>query len=390
MSKPKLASAASVRLETMFSRIYSSVLAVLQVEVILNVVFQAQFLGIGNSWAAALTTIPIVGMVFRSWRRGSLGLWPYLHGGFVVIVIWSWPALVVDPTQLPEGFQAWIWWLVGTATISMGVVNPRWLGWVYLVVASASWFLLDTSISGGSEAWDVALQDSIYVFLLGGVVSSLVRLTRDAATRADEANSIAIARAVEQAQTDAVERERQRIDALVHDRVLNTLLVAAKANSEADYQAASTAAAEAVASLEAAVTEPETAAGVTTLGLYRSLRKAALRASEQIEVEIVSAGLEELPAEIAQSVTEATLQAIDNALRHSEASEIRLVLGSQEVSGILVQVIDNGKGFNPERLPKDRLGVRTSIQARMISLGGQAKISSDVGNGTTVELRWSR
>lgn len=390
MSKPKLASAASVRLETMFSRIYSSVLAVLQVEVILNVVFQAQFLGFGNSWVAALTTIPIVGMVFRSWRRGSLGLWPYLHGGLVVIVIWSWPALVVDPTQLPEGFQAWIWWLVGTATISMGVVNPRWLGWVYLVVASASWFLLDTSIYGGSEAWDVALQDSIYVFLLGGVVSSLVRLTRDAAKRADDANSIAIARAVEQAQTDAVERERQRIDALVHDRVLNTLLVAAKANSEADYQAASTAAAEAVASLEAAVTEPESAAGVTTLGLYRSLRKAALRASEQIEVEIVSAGLEELPAEIAQSVTEATLQAIDNALRHSEASEIRLVLGSQEVSGILVQVIDNGKGFNPERLPKDRLGVRTSIQARMISLGGQAKISSEVGNGTTVELRWSR
>lgn len=390
MSKPKLASAASVRLETMFSRIYSSVLAVLQVEVILNVVFQAQFLGFGNSWVAALTTIPIVGMVFRSWRRGSLGLWPYLHGGLVVIVIWSWPALVVDPTQLPEGFQAWIWWLVGTATISMGVVNPRWLGWVYLVVASASWFLLDTSIYGGSEAWDVALQDSIYVFLLGGVVSSLVRLTRDAAKRADDANSIAIARAVEQAQTDAVERERQRIDALVHDRVLNTLLVAAKANSEADYQAASTAAAEAVASLEAAVTEPESAAGVTTLGLYRSLRKAALRASEQIEVEIVSAGLEELPAEIAQSVTEATLQAIDNALRHSEASEIRLVLGSQEVSGILVQVIDNGKGFNPERLPKDRLGVRTSIQARMMSLGGQAKISSEVGNGTTVELRWSR
>jgi signal transduction histidine kinase len=390
VSKPKLASAASVRLETMFSRIYSSVLAVLQVEVILNVVFQAQFLGFANSWVAALTTIPIVGMVFRSWRRGSLGLWPYLHGGLVVLVMWSWPALVVDPTQLPEGFQAWIWWLVGTATISMGVVNPRWLGWVYLVVASASWFLLDTSISGGSEAWDVALQDSIYVFLLGGAVSSLVRLTRDAAKRADDANSIAIARAVEQAQTDAVERERQRIDALVHDRVLNTLLVAAKANSEADYQAASTAAAEAVASLEAAVTEPESAAGVTTLGLYRSLRKAALRASEQIDVEIVSAGLEELPAEIAQSVTEATLQAIDNALRHAEASEIRLVLGSQEASGILVQVIDNGKGFNPERLPKDRLGVRTSIQARMISLGGQAKISSEVGNGTTVELRWSR
>ncbi len=390
MSQPKLASAASVRLETMFSRIYSSVLAVLHVEVILNVVFQAQYLGLGKAWVAAYVTVPIVGMVIRSWRRGNLGWWPYVHGATVLIAMLRWPSLVVDPAALPEGFQAWVWWLVGTATISMGVVNPRWLGWVYLVVASTSWYLLDTSIYGGSGDWEIALQDSIYVFLLGGTVSSLVRLTREGAKRADEANSISIAKAVEQAQIDATERERQRIDALVHDRVLNTLLVAAKANSPADYQAASTAAAEAVASLESAATEQESSSGVTTLGLYRSLRKAALRASHDISVEIVSAGLEEIPSEIAQSLTEATLQAIDNALRHSAASRIRLILGHPDAAGIAIQVNDDGKGFNLERLPKDRLGIRTSIQARIESVGGSAKISSEVGEGTTVELRWSR
>jgi signal transduction histidine kinase len=272
----------------------------------------------------------------------------------------------------------------------MGVVNPRWLGWVYLVVASVSWYWLDTSIYGGSGEWAVALQDSVYVFLLGGAVSSLVRLTREGARRADEANSIAIARAVEQAQTDAAERERQRIDALVHDKVLNTLLVAAKAKSPAEYQAASIAAAEAVASLESAASEPEAASLVTTLGLYRSLRKAALRASSEISVEIVSAGLEEIPAEIAQSVTEATLQAIDNSLRHSGSATIRVVLGHPETAGLFVQVSDDGKGFSPERLAKDRLGIRTSIQARMHSVGGSAKIFSEVGVGTTVELRWSR
>ncbi len=390
MSQPKLASAASVRLETMFSRIYSSVLAVLHVEVILNVVFQAQYLGLGKAWVATYVTLPIVGMVIRSWRRGNLGWWPYIHGITVLIAMLRWPSLVVDPAALPEGFQAWVWWLVGTATISMGIVNPRWLGWVYLVVASTGWYLLDTSFYGGSGDWEIALQDSIYVFLLGGTVSSLVRLTREGAKRADEANSISIAKAVEQAQIDATERERQRIDALVHDRVLNTLLVAAKANSPADYQAASTAAAEAVASLESAATEQESSSGVTTLGLYRSLRKAALRASHDISVEIVSAGLEEIPSEIAQSITEATLQAIDNALRHSAASRIRLILGHPDAAGIAIQVNDDGKGFNLERLPKDRLGIRASIQARIESVGGSAKISSEVGEGTTVELRWSR
>ncbi len=172
MSQPKLASAASVRLETMFSRIYSSVLAVLHVEVILNVVFQAQYLGLGKAWVATYVTVPIVGMVIRSWRRGNLGWWPYIHGITVLIAMLRWPSLVVDPAALPEGFQAWVWWLVGTATISMGIVNPRWLGWVYLVVASTGWYLLDTSIYGGSGDWEIALQDSIYVFLLGGAVSS--------------------------------------------------------------------------------------------------------------------------------------------------------------------------------------------------------------------------
>jgi signal transduction histidine kinase len=234
------------------------------------------------------------------------------------------------------------------------------------------------------------MQNSVYVLLLGGAVSSLVRLSREGARRADEANSIAIANAVQQAQTDAIERERQRIDALVHDHVLNTLLVAARAASEADQRSAAQAATEAIASLESAVTEQDSEIKVTVLGLYRSLRKAALRASSDVQVEIISAGLEEISVEIAQSVTEATLQAIDNALRHSNAKQIQLTLGQPEGEGIFVQVKDNGKGFNLDRLPKDRLGVRTSIQARMNSVGGQAEISSEIGVGTTVELRWSK
>lgn len=374
----------------MFSRIYSTVLAVLQIEVIANAIFQSQYLGLGRWWVLLYVTVPIIGMVFHSWLRGSLGFWPYLHGATVLFAMLRWPLLVNDPALLPDNFQAWIWWMVGTATISMGVANQRWLGLVYLVVATVAWYLLDTSIFGGSEDPNRAMQDAIYVFLLGGAVSSLVRLTRDGAKRADDANSTAIAIAVEQAQIDATERERQRMDALVHDRVLNTLIVAAKAVTPQDHKAVASAAADAIASLEAANLEEEINARVTTLGLYRSLRKAAFRASTGIEVEIVSAGLQEIPSEIAQTITEATLQAIDNAIRHSGASHIRVMLGESETTGLFVQVKDNGKGFNLERLPKDRLGIRSSIQARMQLIGGQAKISTKIGAGTTVELRWSK
>ncbi len=390
MSQPKLASSASVRLETMFSRIYSSLLAVLHIEVIANAAFQSMYLR-PNSWLLLLiVTLPIAGMVLHSWLRGKLGFWAYLHGVTVLMAIWFWPSLVLDAYELPSDFQAWVWWLVGTATISMGVANPRWLGWAYLVIASASWFILDTSLYGGLGDLGVALQDSVYVFLLGGAVSALVRLTRDGAKRADEANSVAIAKAVEQAQIDATERERQRIDALVHDRVLNTLLLAAKAVSETDQAAAARAANEAIVNLESAANEQDTNSNVTILGLYRSLRKAALRASEAIEVEIVSAGLEQLPSEVAQAITEATLQAIDNALSHAQAGVTRVILGHSGASGVLVRVVDDGRGFNPERLPKDRLGIRTSIEARMRLVGGVASVISKPGAGTTVELRWPK
>jgi signal transduction histidine kinase len=390
LAKPQLSSAASVRLETMFSRIYAAVLAVLQVEVIANAIFQLPYLGLEKWWVLLYVTVPIIGMNFSAWIRGSFGFWAYLHGATVLLAMWRWPLLVVDPTLLPENFQAWVWWLVGTATISMGVVKPLWLGLVYLVVASASWYWLDTSVAGGSGDSAVALQDSIYVFLLGGAVSSLIRLTREGAKRADEANSIAIQSAIEQAQVDAAERERQRIDALVHDRILNTLLVAAKAKSEQEQIAAATAATEAIASLEAAANDQEINSRVTTLGLYRSLRKAAFRASTEIEVEILSAGLEEIPADIAQTITEAALQAIDNAVRHSQASQIRLRLGSATLSGLVIEVSDNGLGFTPERLPKDRLGISTSIKARMELIGGEAQVLSEPGAGTTVMLRWAK
>ncbi|MEY4558892.1 MAG: hypothetical protein RL024_1050 [Actinomycetota bacterium] len=390
MSKPLLSSAASVRLETMFSRIYAAVVAVLQVEVIANAIFQAPYLGVGKWWVVIYVTLPIIGMNVWAWLRGSLGFWAYLHGATVLIALWRWQTLVVDPNLLPENFQAWVWWLVGTATITMGVAKPLWLGALYLVAASASWFYLDTSVAGGSGDPAIALQDSVYVFLLGGAVSSLIRLTREGARRADEANSIAIAFAIEQAQIDAAERERQRIDALVHDRVLNTLLVAANAKSIQEQQAVATLAIEAIASLESAVSDQEYESRVTTLGLYRSLRKAAFRTSHDIEVEILSAGLEEIPAEIAQTITESALQAMDNAVRHSKANRIELRLGSPTLAGLVVEVKDNGTGFSPERLPKDRLGISTSIKARMDLIGGEAQVSSSPGNGTTVLLRWAK
>ena len=51
---------------------------------------------------------------------------------------------------------------------------------------------------------------------------------------------------------------------------------------------------------------------------------------------------------------------------------------------------DRGPGFDPDRLPEDRRGVRESIVGRMQRHGGTATIVSVPGSGTEVVLSIAR
>jgi signal transduction histidine kinase len=214
-------------------------------------------------------------------------------------------------------------------------------------------------------------------------------LVRSGAKRADLENSKAIASAIEQARIDAVERERQRLDALIHDRVLNTLLLASKATSADEKRNTQLLAEQAILSLQEAAQEPRPTPSVTPLGLFRALKKAAQQLLPGIEVQTLGGGSEPLPAAEAQAITEATLQAIDNAARHSKAENVELILDSPATGVIEIQVRDDGVGFRVDRVPRDRIGIKISVFGRMLAIGGEAAIDSNPGNGTRVLLRWS-
>lgn len=53
-----------------------------------------------------------------------------------------------------------------------------------------------------------------------------------------------------------------------------------------------------------------------------------------------------------------------------------------------ILVADDGKGFDTGAVPARRLGIKVSILGRMDSVGGLARIESDGGRGTAVELLW--
>ena len=78
-------------------------------------------------------------------------------------------------------------------------------------------------------------------------------------------------------------------------------------------------------------------------------------------------------------------EALNNAVRHSGASEVRIGLEVADAH-LKISVADNGRGFTAaDGLPgSDGL---VNMQQRMQKLGGHCEVQSEPGKGTTVEFR---
>lgn len=385
-----LASAVSSRLEGQIRKVLSLVLLLSLIELTANALAQQQLLSpFSRLLLGALALITLATFFVSFFPREAD--WIFLgHGLLVLAVLLLWPLLVVDSAVFEPEFKPWIWWGLGFGILSFGLFSHWLVGGLYLTAVSTIWFFLHASEVGGAASWQNALQNASYLFLFGGSIIGMINLVRRGARRADLANSIAITSAIDQARTDAVESERQRLDALIHDRVLNTLLLAAKAQTKSERESAALLATQAISSLRGAIEDHRSTPSVTPLGLFRALRRAALQLLPQIEVRTLAGGSEEIPAAEARAITEATLQAIDNAARHSRAKKFELVLDSPKSGTVEIVISDNGQGFRPERVPRNRIGIRTSVLGRLKAIGGDARIETVPGSGTKVTLRWPK
>jgi signal transduction histidine kinase len=78
---------------------------------------------------------------------------------------------------------------------------------------------------------------------------------------------------------------------------------------------------------------------------------------------------------------------VNNALKHAEAQKIGIVLIAKE-ERLCVQVVDNGKGFQPDQIKGDGKGL-VGIRDRVTSYKGQFEIESEPGKGTDVSIEFS-
>ncbi|WP_349880707.1 ATP-binding protein [Micromonospora sp. HUAS YX12] len=95
-----------------------------------------------------------------------------------------------------------------------------------------------------------------------------------------------------------------------------------------------------------------------------------------------------LPAEVATALADSAAAALANAARHAPGAATSLRL-AREGGTVVVEVVDDGPGFDPSTVPAHRYGLRESIHGRMSTVGGRALVTSAPGAGTRIRLEWS-
>ena len=213
-------------------------------------------------------------------------------------------------------------------------------------------------------------------------------------------------------------RAQREADNFIHDHILSVLkavptVPAASPRLRRDAD-------EALASLDEAAERRAPARSASEL--FRALGE-RLRAIGGDDV-VISSSIDEdppVPRDTAQAFEDAATEALRNSLAHAagnppdretapdracapgrEAADREAAPGREAAGritrtatlhsgpdGVVVTISDDGRGFDPERVPPGRHGVTGSIMTRMHDAGGTARIDTAPGTGTTVTLSWT-
>ncbi len=96
-----------------------------------------------------------------------------------------------------------------------------------------------------------------------------------------------------------------------------------------------------------------------------------------------------LPAELPETASEYALRAVTEGLtniaRHAQAQHVWVLVASGD-ENLIVEVRDDGRGFDPAAVPAGHYGL-LGIRERARLAGGTLEISSAPGAGTTWRLR---
>jgi len=217
---------------------------------------------------------------------------------------------------------------------------------------------------------------------------------------AHAATTIENARLYERSRELSIVEERNRLARELHDSVsqklfglvlsaeaAGTLLDRDPGEARAELDRLRTLAQEVMEELRSLVFELRPPA-LESEGLATALRKHVdvLRRVYRREIHLELTGTPRRVPELEREVFRVAQEALQNALRHADATRLDVELAAND-RRLLLTVRDDGVGFDPQAagVRSRRLGL-TSMEERAEALGGTLSIESRPGEGTTVRL----
>jgi len=336
---------------------------------------------VGSLVASLLLTV-VVSAIGRGLRVG--------HVTFAVVylvALVSWPFAVLDPAKAPNPESYWLYYTLTIATAMATVGLGIRLATVYVVLAPVIYGVIRVTPAGGGVTITQSVLDAVYAIILGGAITIITAILRNAASSVDRAQATALRRYGHAVRQHAIEAERVQVDAIVHDSVLTTLLSAARAETAEAKELAALMAGNAIGHLRDAVSEaPQSDAEASVAALANRVADAAAALSEPVYVDSDAVRFGRVPVAVAEAMYSAAVQAMVNSLQHAGAGAERWAEIRGGADDLVIEVGDRGAGFDPDAVPTERLGVRVSILERVASVGGIAVIDTAPGAGTVVSL----
>jgi signal transduction histidine kinase len=207
---------------------------------------------------------------------------------------------------------------------------------------------------------------------------------------------------VKQAQAQAILQERQRLARELHDSVYQELYGICL-SATAGREALETEPTQSIAALERVILHADVGLAeirallfelrpelLETEGLVAALDKRAevLRARYNLAVDVNLGEEPDISIESKHTLFRIAQESLHNITKHAHASNLTLRL-VQEQQELVLEVRDNGKGFDPAGPFPGHFGLQ-SMHERAASLDGTISIESAPGNGTTVSARIPR
>ncbi|MFT2710746.1 sensor histidine kinase [Clavibacter sp. Sh2126] len=196
-----------------------------------------------------------------------------------------------------------------------------------------------------------------------------------------------------------LEAQRRQGARLLHDTVLATLTLLAHSGVGVTPQAMRQQAADDARLLRqlrlGANPTPQASGGYTLEPVEQSVLGNTLESVKQrfgrmgLEVSWHGTGQVLLPSDILDAFLLSLAECLENVRRHAGVTEAHVTITDDDTT-VRAMVTDAGVGFDLSHVDPAKLGFKESVVARLKDVGGNARLFSSPGSGTTVVLEVPR